>query len=289
VFRSHVRGHGWRPLLLSAALVPAALGLAACSDDEDGPTTLTITASDFAYEVAGDLTPGSTEIRLKNDGAEEHHVQLLRIDGDHSVEEAIAAVEGPPVDWLLPVGGVGGVAPGGEAAVFQSLDAGRYGLVCFIASPDGTPHFVQGMIGEFTIAESDEVNEAALPEAEVSVVGTDDGKATSYGFEAPETIEAGEVILGFTNQGAELHEAVLMRLAEGSSVEDLIGLLSGEAPPAPEAMPVGVGGVQGILPGASQVAKLDLEAGNYVLLCGIPNPSGVPHAALGMLRPLVVE
>ena len=49
-----------------------------------------------------------------------------------------------------------------------------------------------------------------------------------------------------------------------------------------------VGGIQGILPGESQRATLNLEAGSYVLICYIPNAQGAPHFALGMAQPLEV-
>lgn len=80
-----------------------------------------------------------------------------------------------------------------------------------------------------------------------------------------------------------------MRVADGTTVEQLLGIFSGEAEPPPGFDAVSVGGVQGILPGASQIATLDLERGSYVLICGIPNAEGVPHAFLGMASPLSVD
>jgi hypothetical protein len=68
----------------------------------------------------------------------------------------------------------------------------------------------------------------------------------------------------------------------------VLGVFSGETPP-PGFDAVSIGGVQGILPGASQIATLDLKRGSYVLICGIPNAEGVPHAFLGMVMLLSVN
>jgi len=48
------------------------------------------------------------------------------------------------------------------------------------------------------------------------------------------------------------------------------------------------GGVGTIAPGSSSAATVDLDAGNYMMLCFIPNAEGIPHVALGMALPLTV-
>ena len=269
-----------------AILGPLALLAGACGGDDE-PELLTITATDFAFAVDGELTPGTTEIRLENDGQFEHHVQLLRIDGEQTAEEAIEAIEGPPVDWLIPYGGVAPLAPGESAAVVDRLPAGRYALVCFIDEPDGVPHFAKGMVAEFTLR-GDE-NDADLPDADIEITGTDDGSGSSYAFDAPSSIESGEVNIRFTNGGTEGHEVGLVRVPDGTTVEQVLGVFSGETAPPPGFDAVSLGGVQGIDPGASQIATLDLKRGSYVLICGIPSAEGVPHAFLGMARLLSVD
>ena len=266
-----------------AILGAVALAAAACGG-EDKPEPLTITATDFAFAIDGELTLGTTEIRLENDGQFEHHVQLLRIDGDQTVEEAL---EGEPPQWLTPYGGVALLAPGESATVVDRLPAGRYALICFVDEPDGVPHFAKGMVAELTLR--GDANEADLPDADVEISGTDDGSGSSYAFEAPSSIESGEVNIRFANAGSEEHEVALLRVADGTTVEQLLGVFSGEAESPPNFEAVSLGGVQAILPGASQIATLDLETGSYVLVCGIPNAEGVPHAFLGMATPLAVR
>ena len=49
------------------------------------------------------------------------------------------------------------------------------------------------------------------------------------------------------------------------------------------------GGPNGIVPGEeAATAWVKLEPGNYLLICGIPDPKGVPHVAQGMIKTLTV-
>ena len=247
-----------------AILGPLALLAGACGGDDE-PELLTITATDFAFAVDGELTPGTTGIRLENDGQFEHDVQLLRIDGEQTAEEAIEAIEGPPVNWLIPYGGVAPLAPGESAAVVDRLPAGRYALVCFIDEPDGVPHFAKGMVAGSPYA--------ATRTTPISPTRTSRSPAQ---MTAPAAATEG-------------HEVGLVRVPEGTTVEQVLGVFSGETAPPPGFDAVSLGGVQGIDPGASQIATLDLKRGSYVLICGIPSAEGVPHAFLGMARLLSVD
>ena len=80
----------------------------------------------------------------------------------------------------------------------------------------------------------------------------------------------------------------------GITVEQVGEMLSG---PPPAGSPAGpppfefVGGYQAIMPGDSGWAVLDLEAGEYGLVCLIPSPANQfkPHYALGMVASITVE
>lgn len=67
---------------------------------------------------------------------------------------------------------------------------------------------------------------------------------------------------------------------------DLIaGLLSGEAGSPPPGV-TAAGGVGPIGPGATGTTTLNMTAGDYLIVCFIPNAEGVPHMALGMIKPI---
>lgn len=118
--------------------------------------------------------------------------------------------------------------------------------------------------------------------ASASVSGVD------YAFEGPETLETGYTTLTFSNDGQELHHLQLARLNDGVTLEQFIAALQqGEQ----VAMPLIelIGGVGMVPPGHTATTTVNLEKpGTYVELCFVPNAEGVPHLALGMLKPIEV-
>jgi len=272
--------------LAAAALIGVALlTAAACSSDDDPEANdITVTGTEFAFEVTdGALTAGTNNITFRNDGQQVHHLQLVQLLEDKTLEDigpALAAseTEGFPT-WMHFAGGVGQIAPGGTGTIVADITEGNYALICFVPDTDGAPHFVKGMLG--SVSTEGDASEAELPEPAASFTALD------YGFGGPQTIEAGEdVVLELTNIGAELHEMNIFRLDDGATIQDFLGAFAPDAASPPPATPVG--GVQGILPGESQLTSMDLDAGSYVLICFIPNAEGVPHVALGMATGLEV-
>ena len=105
---------------------------------------------------------------------------------------------------------------------------------------------------------------ASLAPTDVSV------ELVDYGFELPDTID-GDALLEVTNDSAaEPHEMEVARLDDGSTVDDVRRALERRrsAPSTP------IGGMQGLLPGASQRLQLDLDPGRYVVICEVPRRTG---------------
>ena len=243
-----------------------------------------ITATEFSFAVSeGALAPGTNNITFRNDGQQVHHLQLVQLLDGKSLDDvgpALAAseTEGFPA-WMHFAGGVGQIAPGGTGTIVADVAEGNYALICFVPDTDGAPHFVKGMMA--SLSTDADASEAELPEPAASFTALD------YGFGGPQSIEPGEdIVLELTNTGAELHEMNLFRLNDGSTIQDFLGAFAPDAAGPPPGTPVG--GIQGILPGESQLATMDLETGSYVLICFIPNAEGVPHVALGMATGLEV-
>lgn len=112
-------------------------------------------------------------------------------------------------------------------------------------------------------------------------------KTSDYAFDAPDTVRAGLTTLRLvTNPGQEMHQVGLIRLDSAKTPADLFGAMKTPGP-----MPrwaVEVAGVNPPAPGQTAEATLNLAPGNYLLVCFVPSPDGVPHIAKGMSRPLVV-
>lgn len=108
-----------------------------------------------------------------------------------------------------------------------------------------------------------------------------------YRFEAPEVIDAGWTTFRFANHGPEAHHLTLMRLKPGRTSNEVLEALSTRQPLTDIA--TSIGGPNAPMPGASTDATLDLEAGEYVLICLIPSPDGLPHFLKGMVKPITVR
>ncbi|HZA26136.1 MAG TPA: hypothetical protein VE915_00610 [Actinomycetota bacterium] len=106
-----------------------------------------------------------------------------------------------------------------------------------------------------------------------------------YAFSVEGEAGAGEVLVEFTNRGDELHDAIIGRLEEGKTLEDVQRLLQGgpQGPPPPwfDDAPMDMGIVG---PGETSGIVVDAEEGTYALLCFMTDPQGVPHAAQGMVQ-----
>ena len=112
-------------------------------------------------------------------------------------------------------------------------------------------------------------------------------EAGDYSFTGPETVPAGVVNIRLSNLGMEPHHAQLLRLRDGVSFDDLMAALPEEGDAALRLVTL-EGGAGAIDPHRNSEVTLNLKAGNYVLVCFIPSPDGLPHLAKGMLKPLQV-
>jgi hypothetical protein len=111
--------------------------------------------------------------------------------------------------------------------------------------------------------------------------------AADYSFTAPDSIAGGLVRVAMTNTGKEGHHTQFARLNDGVTLQQFQAALpKGEAAAIP--LITFQGGSPPIEAGGKTDGVMDLPAGQYVLLCFIPSPDGVPHLAKGMVKPLTV-
>ena len=111
--------------------------------------------------------------------------------------------------------------------------------------------------------------------------------AHDYGFTGPDRIPAGMTTVQVRNEGKEPHHVQVVQLIEGKTAEDFQAAMKTH-PSHPPQWAKFVGGPNAVLPGSDATAMMQLTAGNYLLLCLIPDQKGVPHVALGMAKPLTV-
>jgi len=114
--------------------------------------------------------------------------------------------------------------------------------------------------------------------------------AKDFAFEGPATFSSGWTTVVLHNEGPTLHHLMLLRLTEGKTLEDLRAAVAamkpGEMLPPTWAVPAG--GVNPPDPGADTRATLNIQPGNYAVVCVVDIPDHVPHMMKGMIKGLTV-
>ena len=116
----------------------------------------TMTLFDYAFQFSQPLVAGRQTIRVRNTAAQPHEVVIVKLQPGRKPADVLAwmeKMEGPPPG--APIGGTTPIARGEENIITLDLAPGDYGLICFVGdAKDGKPHFMHGMMTQFTIAAS---------------------------------------------------------------------------------------------------------------------------------------
>ena len=110
---------------------------------------ITITLTDYNFQVSGPLTVGSHVIRVENAGPQPHELVFAKIAEGKSLKD-IEAWEKGGEKGLPPISALGGIAPmmAKESGQFTvELTPGDYALICFVPDmKDGKAHVMHGMV-----------------------------------------------------------------------------------------------------------------------------------------------
>lgn len=113
--------------------------------------------------------------------------------------------------------------------------------------------------------------------------------AEDYAFTGPDQLESGWRRVRLINRGKDVHQIQFLALPSGKTITDVERALASRSPTLPNWLRRH-GGVNSVAPGNEASVAIQLEPGDYLLLCGIPDVAGRPHAMRGMVRALrVVE
>lgn len=296
-----------RLLRVGAVVLVAAIGLVGCGDDDDEaggttttaaaaePTKLTINANEpaegqFAFGgIPTTITGGLVEITFNNTGAQDHEVQLIRMDDGHTADEVKELFaneeEGDPLpDWIHGAGGTATIKGGTSTTASVVLPDGNYAVLCFVSDENDeteASHYEKGMLTSFTVTGS---KAATLPSTTATV------SAQEYSLTATNLV-AGKNTITFENKGLENHHAVMFPVAEGKTFDDVKASFAseeeGEGPPPFD--PENIAGIAVTDGGTSFVADVDLKAGDYAFVCFITDRAGgPPHVAKGMISKVTV-
>jgi hypothetical protein len=121
---------------------------------------------DYGYNnVPATAQTGAVAFRFTNTGDELHEMVVFEINDESLTMQQLLEMSEEEAMANITLAGVAFAEPGGNDVLFTELEAGRYGVVCFIpvgtrSSADlpedegaatGPPHFTQGMVAEFTV------------------------------------------------------------------------------------------------------------------------------------------
>ena len=284
---------------LIAAILIAVVAISACSPAPAAPgitasstiPEITIKAQDYAYSAPAQIQSGLVAMTLVNDGKEDHHAQLARLNEGVTMDQLKTALQGSPDAALALVSLAGGpsvVSPGKSQKVTLNLAAGNYVFLCFVSGQDNVPHLAKGMISPLQVAAAP-AGAAGAPPAGMAEPKAD-GTVTlkDFAIQVPTDLKAGPQILKVTNAGPEPHEFTVLKMAAGKTEADFMAFMQKpDGPPPFES----AGGMQGVSSGVTAWAHMDFTPGTYVALCFIPSPKegGKAHVELGMMTAFTVK
>lgn len=251
---------------------------------DDIPELAVTVHEDGRIDAPGTLAAGWYRLIVDDRTAEGAEVLFVRPDEGVTVGQVFAAVEAIMVAFMGE--GHPGHAfaafsalvelPGGQSVpneVAIQLAAGEYLLLTSLVDDSGADVFAAVTVTGDAVA--------APPEADVVVEMVD------FAFHLPAGIAAGPQTWEVRNSGEQAHHLLLMRMADGSTLDDALAYFQG----AQEGPPTGPPPVEEILTteilstAASNYFRFDLPAGEYLAICFLPDyDSGAPHIALGMLH-----
>jgi hypothetical protein len=258
---------------------------------------LVIVATEYALQIPATIEGGWTRLVLDNQGMMEHHVMFMRVNDDATLEDLEAALLEPAFEPMFAVStSLGGpfAAPGARGSVILDLLPGTYVLICVIPDAAGVPHFALGMQAVLEVSAA-VAGEAPAADATVELM-------EMMFHNLPTEVAAGPQVWKVDNIGGAVHEMVVAKLAPGLAFEQAQAMLlsspeatpmdHGEATPAgeiAEAPIVIVGGAAPMSPHQTNYAEFDFVPSDYLVICFVPDATGAPHAALGMIMPFTVS
>ena len=270
------------------------VALAACSKPDrtpeaaappPEPNVVTYNAADFTYTGPDTIPAGITTLRLVNGGKEPHHIFLVKLNEGKTAQDLMTAMAAPNAtwpSWAVESGGPNAAEPGQTIAATMPVEAGNYIIFCVIPGPDGVPHMAKGMMRPLTVVPA-AATAALAPEPTADITMS----LVDYGFQLSTPITAGRRTIKFVNNAAQSHEAVLVKLNPGSTMQEWVAAAEKMTGPLPGQL---VDGIGGLATGKRGYVTVDFTPGEYGLVCFAPDAKdGKPHFIHGMIQQFTVS
>ncbi len=284
--RRLVRTATWASLfLLALTLVACVAPLPAASPEpteletdqpvaESGMASITIVHTEDGITVPESIPAGLRHITIQNDGEEWHASIFRRLNDDVTMEQFEAAFQENPFGSLPLTTQLGGpdLAPGTSSENIFPLEPGSYVVVDNWTQPPRMQPFV--------VTANSEADDP-VPVAAVTV------EMREHEFVMPDTLQSGPQWWAFQNSGEAVHQAGVVKLAQDTTLDDVVAWLDTEAGPPPWE---DIAFWNVMSPGQQSWGELDLPPGDYLVLDFLPDfaHDGAPNFTLGMVKEIVV-
>lgn len=265
-----------------------------------GAHVVEVAATDYAFQMPETVPSGWTTFRFDNEGEEHHFMLLMRLpegktfddyvlevgepfndvwyplrDGEITQEEAFERLGEVLPEWFWAVeqmGGPGMLAPGESGEATVKLEPGNYVVECYMKTPEGEFHGLEGMLDPLTVTE--EPSEGSPPAADVRLTVTNDGIAMEHEVTAGRhTVE-----VHFAEQAEGFwHNVNLARLDADTEVDRVVHWVNwanvdGLQPPAPVSF---LGGVREMPAGYTGYFTVDVVPGRYLWISETTAAQGI--------------
>jgi hypothetical protein len=156
-------------------------------------------------------------------------------------------------------------------------------LICQVPDRQGIPHLLRGMIKPVRVTKDSRKRTKPPHEPTDSVIRTVD-----FRYNVQQPLRAGRQRIRVVNRGAQPHEALLVRLNPGATLNDFVAFFEPNVQSPPPGRPVG--GMTGLEQDQEGTFVVKLTPGHYGLICFfLDTGSGMPHFAKGMATEFDVE
>ncbi len=248
-----------------------------------------LSISSGSFKGPSSVKGGLLTLQLTNTGSAPHSAQLIRLEGGHTIAQAVAALSAQTTatpDWLRAEGGVGLVRPSARASATMLLAPGAYAVLDLTGAQEhqiGSP-----VVMPLTVTAG---AAASLPGAATTITAVAPGPAR-YRWQISGPLKVGANAVRFVSEGASaVHELTAVRLPGSRYAGQFVKALEGTGPP-PSFVDRTTTQQTAVLDGGkSLLTTLTFtRPGTYVFFCHLSDRSGGrPHFAEGLLSTVVVR